>query len=1198
MKLRVAFAISCMLVPTLILSVSSEAKTQPVIAGNDSYGNLPLSFEVNEGQADRSIQFVSHGQGYTLFLRPADALLTLTSSGTAAGNSLSSKGPVAQSAQTSVLHLSLRGANSTAPATREDQQITRTNYFLGNDPARWHTGIANYGRVRYTGIYPGIDLVYYGNQRRLEHDFVVAPNADPARITLAFDGVETLAIEHSTGDLIIKTSQGDIRLLKPISYQESEGRRSEIPSAYKLLAHRRVSFAIGRYDHSRPLIIDPVLVYSTYLGGSGGDAGSGIAVDSSGNAYVTGYTGSIDFPVTASAFQSQNFSVLAGHGSAAFVTKLNAAGTALIYSTYLGGTGGNYGRGIAVDSTGNAYVTGITLSSDFPVTCGAFQTTRNSTSQNSITPFVTKLNAAGDGLTYSTYLGAKDIPPSGYGDATQAIAVNAAGNAFVTGYTNSSSFPTTAGAFQTTFAGNSNGYTSNAFVTELNQTGTGLQYSTYLGGSAASGTVGDIGNAIAIDASGDAFISGSTTSANFPVTEGALQTSLHGSTNAFVTKMNPTGTKALYSTYLGGSSGDTAQAIAVDSSGFAYVAGNTNSSDFPTTSGVLETSSDWDNSPPQAFVAKLNQGGTALEYSTYLEGQQTTVNGLAVDTSGTAYVTGSAPTANPGIFGNFMQTPDALATPSGSSDVFLVKLNPSATALNYATLLGGGTGAGALALDASGNVYLTGIAFAADLPTSSGAFQTTNHAIASQLSNAFVTKFALAAETNDTTYPTRTSFPISTTIGTDGAITNVQCGAAPDGGSLYDIFFEWALQANAPGPLMTGTVNFDGTPIPGPFNAYPDVNGQQFFYNMNEGPASGPITMYLSATYSGDSNYAPASASFTISDPGCPASSSSLRTGTTPQAAAPRSFRPQFKLDRQHESPLSTSRANLPAIGPKFSAPAPVRSDRQSALSAQSQEVPCIGQHLPLKVTLHNIARRYGAANPTFTYTITGLVNGDTMIVTPKTSATQSSPVGTYPITASVSGADAADYSITVQDATLTIVKAPLYISAKNVAVTYGSPLAPPSLYAISGFVNGDTASVVSGAPVLSTTVTSTTPVGFYPIGVQVGTLTAANYYFDTFSNGEGSVEVFKARLAIRPASFTIHVGDPLPTFTYTITGFVNGETQASATTGAPALTTTAPSTAKPGRFYIIGTVGTLKAQNYVFAQPRAATNGILTILP
>lgn len=1189
-----AFGILLPLAPALSPALPREAPPSARAHTSPEYGRIPLSFEANNGQTDKSVRFLSRGEGYSLFLTDQEAVLAFGQSSRCPLSGPSSR-PLESStrcepAKQDFVRIRLVGANKAHPTAPvgEDPLSGKVNYFLGSDPTKWHTDLPTYGRVKYTGVYDGIDLVYYGNQRQLEHDFVVAPGADPGRIVLSFqlDGAAKLRIDAPTGDLIVRSGASDLRLLKPVTYQQLNGRRTKIPSRYKLLAHNRIAFTLGHFNHAQPLIIDPVLIYSTYLGGTSGDRGSGIAVDSSGNAYVTGSTNSINFPVTASAFQSQNFSIF---DNAVFVTKLNAAGTALIYSTYLGGSGSNYGVGIAVGPTGNAYVTGSTYSLDFPVTCGAFQTTKNSTTQNSSTPFVTKLSAAGDSLIYSTYLGAKDAPYSGKGDVSQAIAVNAAGNAFVTGYTYSADFPVTAGAFQTTFAGSSGGFSSNAFVTELNQTGAGLQYSTYLGGSGASG---DFGNAIAIDASGDAFVSGSTSSANFPVTAGALQTSLHGTTNAFVTEMNPTGTKELFSTYLGGSSGDSAQAIAVDSTGFAYVAGYTHSSDFPTTSGVLETSTDWDNSPPQGFVAKLNLGGTALEYSTYLEGQQTTVTSLAVDTGGTVYVTGTSPTANPGFFGDFMPTPDALASPSGSSSAFLVKLNPSATALNYATLIGGSThdSGAALALDASGNVYLTGSAFSTDFPTSSGAFQTTNHASASQESNAFVTKFALATETHETAYPSRASSPISTTISVGGQIMNVQCNAFPDGGSSYDISFYFGLQANAPGPPMTGTVTWDGTSIPGPFNAYPAVNGAQLTYNMNEGPPSGPITVPQSATYTGDSNYAAASASYTVSDPGCAAPAASVRAETAPQ-----SFRPQFKMDSGHQSPLNTSRANLPAIGPKFVLPAPVRSDRQNASSAQAQEIPCIGQHLPLKVTVHNSARQYGAANPVFTYTITGLVNGDTLTVTPSTTATAASPVGNYTITASVSGPSAPDYLIVVVDGTLSIHKAVLSISAANVAVTYGHTPPPLTAYKLAGFVNGDTAGVVSGAPILTTTVTAKTPVGSYPIGVQVGSLTAANYSFSTLSNGMGGVQVYKAILSIEALSvFTTYGKTPPPLTAYRLLGFVNGDT-ASLVSGAPILTTTVTATTHVGSYPIQVKVGTLSAANYYF-NSSAAPQGVVTV--
>jgi hypothetical protein len=265
---------------------------------------------------------------------------------------------------------------------------------------------------------------------------------------------------------------------------------------------------------------------------------------------------------------------------------------------------------------------------------------------------------------------------------------------------------------------------------------------------------------------------------------------------------------------------------------------------------------------------------------------------------------------------------------------------------------------------------------------------------------------------------------------------------------------------------------------------------------------------------------------------------------------------------------------------------------------SQYSSIPWSVLQAPLTVTVNNSFRFYGAANPSFVYTVSGLQGSDTVTVTPQSTATPSSPVGSYPITTTISGAAAPNYQLIVNDATLNVLKAPLYVSAKNVAITYGQTPPQPLPYALTGFVNGDTqASATTGAPTLTTTVTSTSPVGFYPIKVQTGTLAAANYYFNTFSSGKGSVVVNKAPLTIRPSNFTIHVGDPMPAFTNTITGFVNGETQATATTGAPTLTTAAPSTAKPGRYYIIGTAGSLQAHNYSFVNPNPAIDGILTIL-
>jgi len=389
--------LSISLAVTVIPGLSQTPATPPSSVIPASYGRLPLSFEPNRGQIDPSVQFLSHGQGYTLFLRQSEAVfalggakggradmshgaalkgvgLGLHSGGAQETRSLSAEARSTEERNTDVVRMKLIGANPQPAVAPEDRQISRSNYFLGNDPTRWRTDVPNYSRVRYSGIYPGIDLVYYGNQRQLEHDFAVAPNAGPTKIVLGMPGAKGVQIDAETGDLIVTVGHSSMRLLKPVTYQETNGSRDLIPSKYKLLAGNKVGFTIGSYNHSRPLIIDPVLVYSTYLGGSGingqgypgaGDQGNGIAVDSSGSAYVVGTAYSTDFPVTGSDFQSHNSSALAGHGATVFVAKLNSTGTALLYSTYLRGTGGDSGYGIALDAADNAYITGATNSTDF-----------------------------------------------------------------------------------------------------------------------------------------------------------------------------------------------------------------------------------------------------------------------------------------------------------------------------------------------------------------------------------------------------------------------------------------------------------------------------------------------------------------------------------------------------------------------------------------------------------------------------------------------------------------------------------------------------------------------------------------------------------------------------------------------------------------------------------------------------------------
>jgi hypothetical protein len=582
-----------------------------------AYGKLPLSFETNEGQTDRRVKFLSRGAGYGLFLTSTEAVLSLK-----AGNGRpADKDSVLALSQAkkrerqhfTVLRVRLEHANSNAKVSGTDELAGKSNYFIGNDAAKWRRNIPTFGRVKYQQVYSGVDLVYYGNQRALEYDFVLAPGADPRQIELRFDGAKRLRLD-ADGNLIVSIAGGEVIEHKPVIYQDIGGMRRWVAGGYELTKGQRIGFKLTDYDAHRSLTIDPSLAYSTYLGGSSSDSGIGIAVDSLGNAYVTGGTYSDNFPTTAGAFQT----IYSGDLDA-YVSKLNSSGTALVYSTYLGGNNPDEGEAMAVDQSGNAYITGSTSASNFPTTSGAFQTTLHG-SQNL---FVSKLNRSGSALLYSTYLGGSSF------DSGVGIAMSSSGDAYVTGYTLSSDFPTTSGAFQTTLHGS-----QNAFVSKLNRSGSALVYSTYLGGSGI-----DYESGITVDAWGNAYVTGYTNSPDFPTTAGALQTTYGGNGDAFVSKLNRSGSALVYSTYLGGSGGAGGYAIAVDWSGNAYVTGNTCCGDFPTTAGAFQITSGGGN---DAFVSKLNRSGSALAYSTYLGGSGFDSGiGIAVDWSGNAYVTGS-----------------------------------------------------------------------------------------------------------------------------------------------------------------------------------------------------------------------------------------------------------------------------------------------------------------------------------------------------------------------------------------------------------------------------------------------------------------------------------------------------------------------------------------------------------------------------
>ena len=665
----------------------------------ERYGNLPLSFEANHGQSDSTVKFLSRGSGYSLFLTSTEAVLVLSQSEADESRTASRVARTAVRARhrkSAVVRMTLVNANPHAQATGRDELPGKSNYFIGNDPAKWRTNIPTYAKVKYEGVYPGVDLVYYDTQGQLEYDFVVAPGADPRLVTLAFEGAREVHID-ARGELVLDVEGSEVRQHKPVVYQEVAGVRQAVAGRYVMKGTRQVGFRVATYDPSRPLIIDPVLVYSTYLGGSGFDLSYRIAVDGAGSAYVTGETASTDFPTTAGAAQT----TYAGGTWDVFVTKLDATGSARLYSTYLGGSFSDTGAGIAVDAAGSAYVTGNTGSTDFPTTAGALQATHAGGFQDA---FVTKLDATGSGLVYSTYLGGSSADFGRRG-----IAVDGTGSAYVTGETHSIDFPTTAGAVQPTNAGE-----FDAFVTKLDATGSGLVYSTYLGGSSP-----ELPDDIAVDGAGSAYVTGFTESTDFPTTAGAAQTTSAGGREAFVTKLDATGSARLYSTYLGGSSDDDGFAIAVDATGGAYVSGTTTSTDFPTTAGAVQPTNAGEF---DAFVTKLNATGSGLVYSTYLGGTSLDYGyGIAVDGAGSAYVTGLTSSTN------FPTTSDAIQTTNaGFNDAFVTRLNAAGSGLIYSTYLGGSGGEGGVGIAlGAGSVYLTGHASSTNFPTTPGAAQTT-----------------------------------------------------------------------------------------------------------------------------------------------------------------------------------------------------------------------------------------------------------------------------------------------------------------------------------------------------------------------------------------------------------------------------------------------------------------------------------------
>jgi uncharacterized repeat protein (TIGR01451 family) len=841
-------------------SNNAEANASPKARLVHNLLQSPMSFEANQGQTDSRVKFLSRGSGYTLFLTSSEAILALStpkwavqgqnansgfgsnpSNPLSVGNLDRTPQPSStavkpqEAAREDVLQMRLVGANSAPQISGVDETSAKSNYYIGNDRSKWRTNVSNFAQVQYAAVYPGVDLVYYGNQRQLEYDFVVAPGADPRVITLGFAQANGARHElplhiNADGDLVAHLSGGDVSFHKPIVYQTTgNGRDQEkqpVDGHYVLRADGQAGFELGPYDHSKQVVIDPTVSFATYIGGSDEDLALGIAVDKYTDVVIAGSTRSADFPL---------FTPLETYhpgtcGERAcrdiFVSKFNPTGTKLQYSTYIGGSNDDVATQVVLDMAGDIFVVGYTLSTDFPVTSRAFQKTFGG---GTVTgdAFFFELASKGIGLEYASYLGGSGEDEA-YGITVDYVP-SATPNVYVVGYTTSTNFPTTTGAYQRVCGLTQAGTCANGFASKVNSKGSALLYSTYLGGS---GGLGDAAYGVAVDSNENAYISGITGSPNFPATSGAYDTTCgsdglcNGTFDGFVSELNTTGTGLVFSTFLGGSGYDYAAGIALDSAGAIYVSGNTTSTDFPTTAGAAQTTFGGMSagcSPTtgsicgDVTVTKLNPGGATLAYSTYLGGSLDEYPGIsmAVDANGNAYVTGQTSSTNFPLVRPFQATYGG-----GSSDAFVTIVNSTGTAFTSSSYLGGnGQDFGyRIALDSFGSIYVSGGTLSTNFPVKAGVFQTTcgtDGNCNSGLMDAWAAKLVPAADmaisNTASPNPVKSGANLTYTImvrnqGPDTAVTVSMTDVVPTGTTFVSVATT-AGSCTAPPVGGTGTVN-------------------------------------------------------------------------------------------------------------------------------------------------------------------------------------------------------------------------------------------------------------------------------------------------------------------------------------------------------------------------------------------------------
>jgi hypothetical protein len=698
--------LSVLLIASFVTNATNQIPTrsQITLGSLSKLSRLPLTFTPNQGQWSESLLFRANAGGAAIWLTPTGVTYQLTRRGISktgqtatildefSAQDLLPKSHRGEILENLTITAHFEGCSPSVSLEGELPLPSTTNYFLGNDPSDWHLNIPNYRVVTYSGVYPGVDLRYYGSDDRAEYDFMVSPGADYRSIHISFKGIDSLSVS-AEGDLLVHTRWGELIEQAPIIYQDQGANRVLVSGGFRLNSGNSFGFSLSpSYNPTLPVVIDPVLRFSTYLGGGDNDYANSVAVDGTGHVFVAGVTGSANFPTQN---QYQPFQGVAD----VFVTKLDSTGGSLVYSTYIGGTHEyDEATGITIDGSGNAYLTGYTYSNNFP-TVGPYQTYQGTAGKSDA--FALKLNSSGNSLIYSTYLG------GGNDDGARAIGLDGSGNVYIAGTTLSTNFPTV-NAYQTD-PGDSR---DDAFVVKLNVAGNAPVYSTYIGGDST-----DVGLGLAVDGLSNAYVVGFTSSPNFP-TKTPIQT-WQGLTDAFVVKIGTTGNTLSYATYLGGSSSDYAQAVAVDGSGNAFIAGFTRSSGFPT-QNPFQT---YQGASPKAdgFAVKLNSAGTGLVYGTYLGGADNDIaNSIAIDGFGNAYVAGYT-------LSNDFPTQDPVQTYQGAaskSDAFVIKLKPSGDSPVYATYLGGSGDdfADAICVDGSQSAYVAGFTLSTNFLTQ-GPFQ-------------------------------------------------------------------------------------------------------------------------------------------------------------------------------------------------------------------------------------------------------------------------------------------------------------------------------------------------------------------------------------------------------------------------------------------------------------------------------------------